>query len=69
MRRRDEVEADAGEIAAECDRRGEEWSCAGESGECGEDGAIGAVGAIVVPKVSKGVTWNVCWMKGNYWRE
>ena len=60
MRRRDEVEADAGEIAAECNRRGEEWSCAGESGECGEDGAIGAV---VVPKVSKGVTWSVCWMK------
>ena len=66
MRRRDEVEADAGEIAAECDRRGEEWSRAGESGECGEDGAIGAV---VVPKVSKGVTWSVCWMKGDRWWE
>ena len=66
MRRRDEVEADAGEIAAECNRRGEEWSRAGESGECGEDGAIGAG---VVPKVSKGVTWSVCLMKGDRWRE
>lgn len=62
MRRRDEAEADAGEIAAQCDCRGEEWSRAGKDGERGADGTDGA---IVVPKVKqRSYKWSVCWDEG-----